>query len=202
MRHGPCRGRYSMVVACFNASNLSKTTPFGAIGSWSARRSCGHGPGGRRGVLPCFPFALLFQKAGLGLASPSRGEPYVPAAKNILVAPMNWGRTASTRGPSHSRRRSGGSAGQRRRTAELCSGAMCSPGLCPIEIPPVQAIDGRWVRTTVNTDDHGVMDISLIQECAFDDPFGGCPGEFQTMPTMGATSTFIAEDRIQAVWSD
>ena len=98
---------------------------------------CGHGP-------PATPFAPLFQKAkAQGLASPSTlASPTCLVRRRTSWSPsMNWGRTASDMGSKHSRRRV---VARWPKTALELLEQRAHPGCARFEIPPVQAVDGRW----------------------------------------------------------
>ena len=157
---------------------------------------------------PASPFAPLFQKAkaqGLGITVHA-GEPYVPgAAKNILVALDELGADRIGHGV------------QAIHDAEVVA-RLAKDGvpleLCPwsnvltravpdLKSHPFKQLMDAGVRTTVNTDDHGVMDVSLIQECAhLTTHLGVALEELRQCQQWARQASFIAEDRIQAVWSD
>ena len=119
---------------------------------------------------PASPFAPLFQKAkaqGLGITVHA-GEPNVPgAAKNILVALDELGADRIGHGVQAIH-----DAEAVARLAkdgvplELCPWSNVLTRAVPdLKSHPFKQLMDAGVRTTVNTDDHGVMDISLIQEC-------------------------------------
>ena len=157
---------------------------------------------------PASPFAPLFQKAkaqGLGITVHA-GEPHVPgAAKNILVALDELGADRIGHGV------------QAIHDAEVVA-RLAKDGvpleLCPwsnvltravpdLKSHPFKQLMDAGVRTTVNTDDHGVMDITLIQECAhLTTHLGVALEELRQCQQWARQASFIAEDRIQAVWSD
>ena len=156
---------------------------------------------------PASPFAPLFQKAkaqGLGITVHA-GEPDVPgAAKNILVALDELGADRIGHGV------------QAIHDAEVVA-RLAKDGvpleLCPwsnvltravpdLKSHPFKRLMDAGVRTTVNTDDHGVMDISLIQECEnLITHLGVSIEDIRQCNQWAREASFIAEDRIQAVWT-
>ena len=67
---------------------------------------------------------------------------------------------------------------------------------------PFKRLMDAGVKTTVNTDDHGVMDISLIQECEnLTTHLGVSLKDLRQCNQWAREASFIAEDRIQAVWT-
>ena len=156
---------------------------------------------------PASPFAPLFQKAkaqGLGITVHA-GEPAVPgAAKNILVALDELGADRIGHGV------------QAIHDAEVVA-RLAKDGvpleLCPwsnvltravpdLKSHPFKRLMDAGVRTTVNTDDHGVMDISLIQECEnLITHLGVSIEDIRQCNQWAREASFIAEDRIQAVWT-
>ena len=156
---------------------------------------------------PASPFAPLFQKAkaqGLGITVHA-GEPDVPgAAKNILIALDELGADRIGHGV------------QAIHDAEVVA-RLAKDGvpleLCPwsnvltravpdLKSHPFKRLMDAGVRTTVNTDDHGVMDISLIQECEnLITHLGVSVEDIRQCNQWAREASFIAEDRIQAVWT-
>ena len=156
---------------------------------------------------PASPFAPLFQKAkaqGLGITVHA-GEPDVPgAAKNILIALDELGADRIGHGV------------QAIHDAEVVA-RLAKDGvpleLCPwsnvltravpdLKSHPFKRLMDAGVRTTVNTDDHGVMDISLIQECEnLITHLGVSIDDIRQCNQWAREASFIAEDRIQAVWT-
>ena len=156
---------------------------------------------------PASPFAPLFQKAkaqGLGITVHA-GEPNVPgAAKNILIALDELGADRIGHGV------------QAIHDAEVVA-RLAKDGvpleLCPwsnvltravpdLKSHPFKRLMDAGVRTTVNTDDHGVMDISLIQECEnLITHLGVSIDDIRQCNQWAREASFIAEDRIQAVWT-
>jgi adenosine deaminase len=156
---------------------------------------------------PASPFAPLFQKAkaqGLGITVHA-GEPAVPgAAKNILVALDELGADRIGHGV------------QAIHDAEVVA-RLVKDGvpleLCPwsnvltravpdLKSHPFKRLMDAGVKTTVNTDDHGVMDISLIQECQnLTTHLGVSMEDLHQCNQWAREASFIADDRIQAVWT-
>ena len=156
---------------------------------------------------PASPFAPLFQKAkaqGLGITVHA-GEPDVPgAAKNILIALDELGADRIGHGV------------QAIHDAEVVA-RLAKDGvpleLCPwsnvltravpdLKSHPFKRLMDAGVRTTVNTDDHGVMDISLLQECEnLITHLGVSMEDIRQCNQWAREASFIAEDRIQAVWT-
>ena len=157
---------------------------------------------------PASPFAPLFQKAkaqGLGITVHA-GEPAVPgAAKNILVALDELGADRIGHGV------------QAIHDAEVVA-RLAKDGvpleLCPwsnvltravpdLKSHPFKRLMDAGVRTTVNTDDHGVMDISLIQECEHLIQHLNLDMEdLRQCNQWAREASFISKQRIQQVWPD
>ena len=157
---------------------------------------------------PASPFAPLFQKAkaqGLGITVHA-GEPAVPgAAKNILVALDELGADRIGHGV------------QAIHDAEVVA-RLAKDGvpleLCPwsnvltravpdLKSHPFKRLMDAGVRTTVNTDDHGVMDISLIQECEHLIQHLNLDLEdLRQCNQWAREASFISKQRIQQVWPD
>ena len=157
---------------------------------------------------PASPFAPLFQKAkaqGLGITVHA-GEPDVPgAAKNILIALDELGADRIGHGV------------QAIHDAEVVA-RLAKDGvpleLCPwsnvltravpdLKSHPFKRLMDAGVRTTVNTDDHGVMDISLIQECEnLITHLGVSIDDIRQCNQWAREASFISKQRIQQVWPD
>ena len=157
---------------------------------------------------PASPFAPLFQKAkaqGLGITVHA-GEPAVPgAAKNILVALDELGADRIGHGV------------QAIHDAEVVA-RLAKDGvpleLCPwsnvltravpdLKSHPFKRLMDAGVKTTVNTDDHGVMDISLIQECEnLTTHLGVSIDDIRQCNQWAREASFISKQRIQQVWPD
>ena len=157
---------------------------------------------------PASPFAPLFQKAkaqGLGITVHA-GEPAVPgAAKNILVALDELGADRIGHGV------------QAIHDAEVVA-RLAKDGvpleLCPwsnvltravpdLKSHPFKRLMDAGVRTTVNTDDHGVMDISLVQECEHLIQHLNLDMEdLRQCNQWAREASFISKQRIQQVWPD
>ena len=157
---------------------------------------------------PASPFAPLFQKAkaqGLGITVHA-GEPAVPgAAKNILVALDELGADRIGHGV------------QAIHDAEVVA-RLAKDGvpleLCPwsnvltravpdLKSHPFKRLMDAGVKTTVNTDDHGVMDISLIQECEhLIQHLNLGMEDLRQCNQWAREASFISKQRIQQVWPD
>ena len=157
---------------------------------------------------PASPFAPLFQKAkaqGLGITVHA-GEPNVPgAAKNILIALDELGADRIGHGV------------QAIHDAEVVA-RLAKDGvpleLCPwsnvltravpdLKSHPFKRLMDAGVKTTVNTDDHGVMDISLIQECEnLTTHLGVSIDDIRQCNQWAREASFISKQRIQQVWPD
>ena len=157
---------------------------------------------------PASPFAPLFQKAkahGLGITVHA-GEPDVPgAAKNILVALDELGADRIGHGV------------QAIHDAEVVA-RLAKDGvpleLCPwsnvltravpdLKSHPFKRLMDAGVRTTVNTDDHGVMDITLSQECErLIQHLNLGMEDLHRCNQWARQASFISKQRIQQVWPD
>ena len=157
---------------------------------------------------PASPFAPLFLKAknqGLGITVHA-GEPDVPgAAQNILVALDELGADRIGHGV------------QAIHDAEVVA-RLVKDGvpleLCPwsnvltravpdLKSHPFKQLMDAGVRTTVNTDDPGVMDISLMQECEhLTTHLGVTLEELQQCNQWARQASFISKQRIEQVWPD
>jgi len=157
---------------------------------------------------PASPFAPLFLKAknqGLGITVHA-GEPDVPgAAQNILVALDELGADRIGHGV------------QAIHDAEVVA-RLVKDGvpleLCPwsnvltravpdLKSHPFKRLMDAGVRTTVNTDDPGVMDISLMQECEYlTTHLGVTLEELQQCNQWARRASFISKQRIEQVWPD
>jgi len=157
---------------------------------------------------PASPFAPLFQKAkaqGLGITVHA-GEPAVPgAAKNILVALDELGADRIGHGVQAIH-----DAEVVARLAkdsvplELCPWSNVLTRAVPdLKSHPFKRLMDAGVRTTVNTDDHGVMDISLIQECEHLIQHLNLDLEdLRQCNQWAREASFISKQRIQQVWPD
>lgn len=157
---------------------------------------------------PASPFAPLFQKAkaqGLGITVHA-GEPRVPgAAKNILVALDELGADRIGHGV------------QAIHDAEVVA-RLAKDGvpleLCPwsnvltravpdLKSHPIKRLMDAGVRTTVNTDDPGVMGSTLIQECQhLIQHLNLSIKDLHRCNQWARHASFISTQRIQQVWPD
>ena len=157
---------------------------------------------------PASPFAPLFQKAknqGLGITVHA-GEPNVPgAAKNILIALDELGADRIGHGV------------QAIHDAEVVA-RLAKDGvpleLCPwsnvltravpdLKSHPFKRLMDAGVRTTVNTDDPGVMDSSLMQECEhLTTHLGVTLEELRQCNQWAREASFVSKQRIEQVWPD
>ena len=157
---------------------------------------------------PASPFAPLFLKAknqGLGITVHA-GEPDVPgAAKNILVALDELGADRIGHGV------------QAIHDAEVVA-RLVKDGvpleLCPwsnvltravpdLKSHPFKRLMDAGVRTTVNTDDSGVMDISLMQECEhLTTHLGVTLEELRQCNQWARQASFISKQRVEQVWPE
>ena len=157
---------------------------------------------------PASPFAPLFQKAkaqGLGITVHA-GEPNVPgAAKNILVALDELGADRIGHGVQAIH-----DAEAVARLAkdgvplELCPWSnVLTRAVHDLKSHPFKQLMDAGVRTTVNTDDHGVMDISLIQECEHLIKHLNLGMEdLRQCNQWAREASFISKHRIEQVWPD
>ncbi|MBL6646283.1 MAG: adenosine deaminase, partial [Flavobacteriales bacterium] len=75
-------------------------------------------------------------------------------------------------------------------------------GVCPTrESHPFRKIMEAGIRTTVNTDDPGIMNISIMDEYQLlRDGMGFTAQEFKQINDWGREACFIPEERKAAVW--
>ena len=85
---------------------------------------------------------------------------------------------------------------------ELCPTSNWLSGVCPTrEAHPFRSIMEAGIKTTVNTDDPGIMNIDLMDEYRLlRDGMGFTQQEFQQINAWGREACFIPEDRKAAVW--
>lgn len=155
---------------------------------------------------PASPFAPLFQKAkaqGLGITVHA-GEPHVPgAAKNILIALDELGADRIGHGVQAMH-----DAEVVARLAkddvplELCPWSNVLTRAVPdLKSHPFKRLMDAGVRTTVNTDDPGVMDISMMDECKNATQHLGLTLEdLQQCNEWAKEASFIPANRIQNIW--
>lgn len=155
---------------------------------------------------PASPFAPLFQKAkaqGLGITVHA-GEPCVEgAANNILVALDELGADRIGHGVQ---------AIQDDRVVERLAQEGIPLELCPwsnvltravpsLEAHPFKTLMERGVKTTLNTDDPGVMDITLMDECRHaTQNLGLSTSDLIKCNSWARKASFIPQERIDTVW--
>ena len=85
---------------------------------------------------------------------------------------------------------------------ELCPTSNWLSGVCPTrESHPFRQIMEAGIRTTVNTDDPGIMNISIMDEYRLlRDAMGFTAQEFKQINDWGREACFIPENRKAAVW--
>lgn len=85
---------------------------------------------------------------------------------------------------------------------ELCPTSNWLSGVCPTrESHPFRAIMEAGIRTTVNTDDPGIMNIDIMDEYRLlRDGMGFTQAEFEQINTWGREACFIPEGRKAEVW--
>ncbi len=157
---------------------------------------------------PAYPFATLFQKAknqGLGITVHA-GEPHVPgAAKNILIALDELGADRIGHGVQAIH-----DAGVVARLAkdgvplELCPWSnVLTRAVLDLKSHPFKRLMDAGVRTTLNTDDPGVMDITLTQECEnLIQHLNLRLEDLERCNKWARQASFISKQRIQQVWPD
>ena len=155
---------------------------------------------------PAEPFAPLFLKAkshGLGITVHA-GEPNVPgAANNILVALDELGADRIGHGVQAIRDdRVVTRLADDGIPLELCPWSNVLTQAVPsIDAHPFKALMERGVRTTLNTDDPGVMDITMMDECRHAlGPLGLSMSELERCNLWARDASFIPKERIDAVW--
>jgi len=86
---------------------------------------------------------------------------------------------------------------------ELCPTSNWLSGVCPTrEAHPFRQIMEAGIRTTVNTDDPGIMNIDIMDEYRLlRDAMGFTEAEFRQINAWGREASFIPEARKAAVWS-
>ena len=85
---------------------------------------------------------------------------------------------------------------------ELCPTSNWLSGVCPTrEAHPFRKIMEAGIRTTVNTDDPGIMNIDIMDEYRLlRDGMGFTEAEFVQINDWGRDACFIPEERKAAVW--
>ena len=155
---------------------------------------------------PASPFAPLFQKAkaqGLGITVHA-GEPNVKgAARNILAALDELGADRIGHGVQaiHDPEVVGRLVDDAV-PLELCPWSNVLTQAVPsLQAHPFKALMEAGVRTTLNTDDPGVMDISLMDECKNATQHLGLTLEdLQQCNVWAKEASFIPANRIQNIW--
>ena len=157
---------------------------------------------------PAQPFAPLFQKAkaqGLGITVHA-GEPAVPgSARNILVALDELGADRIGHGVQAIYDEEVIARLVRDRIPlELCPWSNVLTQAVPsLAAHPFKQLLDRGVRTTLNTDDPGVMDINLMDECRNVMSHLGLSLETLTQCNDWAReASFIPQARIEGVWDN
>ena len=155
---------------------------------------------------PASPFAPLFQKAktqGLGITVHA-GEPNVKgAARNILVALDELGADRIGHGvqaihdPEVVARLVANAI-----PLELCPWSNVLTQAVPsLEAHPFKALMDAGVRTTLNTDDPGVMDVSMMDECKNAIKHMGLTlDDLKQCNVWAKEASFIPANRIQNIW--
>ena len=85
---------------------------------------------------------------------------------------------------------------------ELCPTSNWLSGVCPPkEAHPFRAIMEAGIRTTLNTDDPGIMNIDILDECrVLRDGMGFTEAEFTRINDWAREASFLPEERKAAVW--
>jgi len=85
---------------------------------------------------------------------------------------------------------------------ELCPTSNWLSGVCPTkEAHPFRTIMEQGIRTTVNTDDPGIMNIELMDEYRLlRDGMGFTKAEFEQINQWARDASFLPEDRKAQVW--
>lgn len=86
---------------------------------------------------------------------------------------------------------------------ELCPTSNWLSGVCPTrEAHPFRDIMDAGIKTTVNTDDPGIMNISIMDEYRLlRDAMSFTEAEFVQINQWGRDASFVSEVRKKAVWS-
>ena len=155
---------------------------------------------------PAHPFASLFQKAkaqGLGITVHA-GEPDVPqAAQNILVALDKLGADRIGHGVQAIQDEEVmARLVQDRIPLELCPWSnVLTRAVSSLTNHPFKELLKRGIRTTLNTDDPGVMDISLVDQCRHVMTHLDISIEnLMQCNEWAREASFISQERIQSVW--
>lgn len=155
---------------------------------------------------PAQPFAPLFQKAkaqGLGITVHA-GEPNVPgAAQNILVALDELGADRIGHGVQAIQDDAVIDRLVRENVPlELCPWSNVLTQAVPsLAAHPFRRLMERGVRTTLNTDDPGVMNVTLMDECHnVMNHLGLSLKDLRQCNEWARQASFLPHDRIDAVW--
>ena len=157
-------------LACSNGSKPWKTTRGGATGSLERKEHLWIDLADDEVAYPAQPFAPLFKKAkaqGLGITVHA-GEPNVPGAPgNILVALDELGADRIGHGVQAIKDdRVVERLARESVVLELCpTSNVLTQAVSSVGEHPIQSLMQRGVRTTINTDDPGVMGLTLMDEC-------------------------------------
>ena len=80
-------------------------------------------------------------------------------------------------------------------------GAMCSRKRPNVASHPLKALMDAGVKTTLNTDDPGVMDLTLLDECRrATSEMGLSLEDLKQCNQWAAEASFIPKERLAAVW--
>lgn len=155
---------------------------------------------------PAEPFAPLFRKAkaqGLGITVHA-GEPNVPgAAKNILVAMDELGADRIGHGVQAIKDDQVVDRLAREGVVlELCPWSnVLTQSVPSLAKHPIKQLMERGVKTTINTDDPGVMAVSLQQEHEhLSHHLGMTHAQLAQCNDWARKASFISKDRINQVW--
>lgn len=157
---------------------------------------------------PALPFAPLFRKAksqGLGITVHA-GEPNLPgAARNILVALDDLG--ADRIGHGVQAMQDTAVVDRLVRDGiplELCPWSNVLTRAVPsLSAHPFRQLMDCGVLTTLNTDDPGVMAVSLMDECVHVmEHLGLTLSELRQCNEWAREASFLPQDRIAAVWPE
>ena len=155
---------------------------------------------------PALPFAPLFQKAksqGLGITVHA-GEPNVPgSARNILVALDELGANRIGHGVQaiHDDKVIARLV-EDRIPLELCPWSNVLTQAVPdLASHPFKRLMDLGVRTTLNTDDPGVMDVTLMDECRnVVNHLGLTLSDLAQCNDWARKASFVPEANVNAVW--
>ena len=156
---------------------------------------------------PAQPFAPLFKKAkaqGLGITVHA-GEPNVPGAPgNILVALDELGADRIGHGVQAIKDdRVVERLAREGVVLELCpTSNVLTQAVSTVGEHPIQSLMQRGVRTTINTDDPGVMGLTLMDECmALQTHLGMTLEDIHQCNEWAREASFLPTPTIQSVWT-